>query len=240
MAKMNNYYFSEIEKIPLLTLEEEKALATKAFSGNKSAQKKLVEHNLRFVVKIANQYQGYMDVDDLINEGNMGLIHAAEKFDPSTGNKFSTYAVWWIKAYIQKAIRETSTVIRFPANQFNEMKKYKWNIASLDKDICNKDEEETTLASFLKDERILSAEEEFYKKEISSQLYKLINKLPKNEQTVLIKRYGLDGDKPMSLSEVGTLMGGYSKERIRQIEKRALLTLRKNIICSDDYAELAA
>lgn len=106
MAKMNNYYFSEIEKIPLLTLEEEKALATKAFSGDKSAQKKLVEHNLRFVVKIANQYQGYMDVDDLINEGNMGLMHAAEKFNPSTGNKFSTYAVWWIKAYIQKVPRK--------------------------------------------------------------------------------------------------------------------------------------
>ena len=237
---MNNYYFSEIEKIPLLTLEEEKALATKAFSGDKSAQKKLVEHNLRFVVKIANQYQGYMDVDDLINEGNMGLMHAAEKFNPSTGNKFSTYAVWWIKAYIQKAIRETSTGIRFPATQFNEMKKSKWNIASLDKNIGNENEDEITLASLLKDERMLNPEEEYWGKESSSQLYNAIKKLPENEQTVLIKRYGLDGEEPMSLSEVGTLMGGYSKERIRQTEKRAILNLRKELTCEDDYAMYAA
>lgn len=90
--RMNSYYLSEINKIPLLTLEEETALATKAFSGDKSAQKKLVEHNLRFVIKIANQYQGFMDIEDLITEGNMGLMHAAEKFNPANNAKFSTYA----------------------------------------------------------------------------------------------------------------------------------------------------
>lgn len=239
MTKMNSYYLSEIDKIPLLTLEEEKALATKAFSGDKLAQKKLVEHNLRFVVKIANQYQGFMDVEDLINEGNMGLMHAVEKFDPSTGNKFSTYAVWWIKAYIQKAIRETSKGIRFPANKFSEMKKSKWNIASLDKTIGNDDEGETTLASFIKDDRIMDPVDVYWEKESTSQLNQLIKILKKNEQTVIIKRYGLDRHKPMSLSEIGTLMG-YSRERIRQLEKRALIELRKKLICSDIYAELAA
>lgn len=234
---MNSYYFKEIEKIPLLTLEEEKALATKAYSGDKLAQKKLVEANLRFVVKIANQYQGYMDVEDLINEGNMGLMHAAEKFNPENNNKFSTYAVWWIKAYIQKAIRETSTGIRFPATKYSEMKNSKWDIASLDKSIGN--DEEISLASILQDNRIVDAEDLYWEKEISSKLYKMIKKLNQNEQTVLIKRYGLDGSTPMSLSEIGSLMG-YSKERIRQLEKRAILSLRKSITCSNDYVGLAA
>ncbi len=236
---MNSYYLSEIDKIPLLTLEEEKALATKAFSGDKSAQKKLVEHNLRFVVKIANQYQGFMDVEDLINEGNMGLMHAAEKFDPSTGNRFSTYAVFWIKAYIQKAIRETSKGIKFPANQFSEMKKSKWNIVSLDKSVGNDGEEETTLVSFIQDERVKEVENEFLEEEVTSRLRESIKTLNQKEQTVIIKRYGLDGKEPMSLSEVGTLMG-YSKERIRQLEKRALMELKKGLVSSNVYAELVA
>ena len=239
MTKINSYYLSEIDKIPLLTLEEEKTLATKAFRGDKSAQKKLVEHNLRFVVKIANQYQGYMDVEDLINEGNMGLMHAAEKFDPATGNKFSTYAVWWIKAYIQKAIRETSTGIRFPPNKFDERKKSKWNITSLDKTIGNDDDEETTLATFLSDDRVVNPEDEYWEQESTSLLNQFVKMLKRNEQTVIIKRYGLDGKEPMSLSEVGTLMG-YSKERIRQLEKRALIELKKNLIRSNAYAGLAA
>lgn len=229
---MKNYYFDEIERIPLLTLEEEKTLATKAFRGDKTAQKKLVEANLRFVIKIANQYQGYMDVEDLINEGNLGLIHAAEKYDPKTGNKFSTYAVWWIKAYIQKAIRETSTGIRFPAYKYEEMKNSKWRIASLDKVIGGEGDEETTLMTFLQDERLVNPEDRFWEQETSSQLKKLIKSLSKNEQTVLTKRFGLDGKEPMSLSEVGTLMG-YTKERIRQIEKKAILELRKNMKCAD-------
>ncbi|MCQ2576838.1 MAG: hypothetical protein MJ162_08830 [Treponema sp.] len=85
MKKINSFYSSEINRIPLLTLEEEKTLATKAFSGDKSAQKKLVEANLRLVVKISNRYQGYMDIDDLVNEGNLGLMKAAEKFNPENG-----------------------------------------------------------------------------------------------------------------------------------------------------------
>lgn len=236
---MNDFYLSEINKIPLLTVEEEKTLATKAFSGDKRAQKELVEHNLRFVVKIANQYQKYMDIDDLINEGNMGLMHAAEKFDPSLGNRFSTYAVWWIKASIQKAIRETSKGIRFPSNKYDEMMKSKWNFASLDKKIDSDEDEETTLASFIKDERIKSPEDEYWEQESTSQLIQMVSMLDENEQTVIKKRYGLDGTEPMSLSEVGTLMG-YSKERIRQLEKRALIELKKKMNSSDIYADLAA
>lgn len=238
MTKMNDFYFREIEKIPLLTLEEEKTLATKAFSGDKEAQNKLVEANLRFVVKIANRYKHYMELEDLITEGNLGLMHAAEKFNPNNGNKFSTYAVWWIQAYIQKAIRETSTGIRFPAHKFKEMKNPKWNIASLDKTIDCDGDADVTLGAFLKDNRVQTPEEEFINSSSSSQIRKMINNLNANEQTVLTKRYGLDGKKPMSLSEIGTLMG-YSKERIRQLELRAINHL-KNISNNLDYAGLAA
>lgn len=240
MTKLNSYYLSEIKKIPLLTLEEEKALATKAFIGDKCAQKKLVEHNLRFVLKIANQYKGFMDYDDLVNEGNIGLMHAAEKFDPSNNAKFSTYAAWWIRAYIQKAIRETSTLIRFPANKFSEMKKSKWNLASLDKTIGNDEDEETTLGGIFKDERYVNPEDEYCEHELFAQLNELVKKLNQKEQTIIIKRYGLDGNAPMSLSEVGTFMGGYSKERIRQLEKRALIELRKNMIRSNMNEGLVA
>ncbi len=239
MTKMNSYYFKEIEKIPLISHEEEKSLAAKAFSGDKKAQKKLVEANLRFVVKIANQYQGYMDVEDLIMEGNMGLMHAAEKFNPENGNRFSTYAVFWIRCYIQKAIRETSTGIKFPATKYKEMKNLKWNIASLDKVISNSDDEEVTLGSFVKDKRNLNPETEFYKKETSEKLVQSINSLGQKERYILINRYGLNGKDPMSLSELGKVKG-YSKERIRQIEKHALAELRKNLDGSDKTAYLAA
>lgn len=237
MVKNNTIYLNEISKIPQLTPEEEKVLATKAYSGDKSAKKKLIESNLRFVVKIANEYLGYMDLEDLINEGNLGLIHAAEKFDSSTGNKFITYAVWWIRAYIQKAIRETSTGIKFPSHKFDEMKKSKWKLASLDSPI--KTDEGTTLLECLRDERLITPETEFYQKESSTHLKSFIKMLKPNEQTVIIKRYGLDGKEPMTLSEIGSLMG-YSKERIRQLENRALAQLKKNLNYSNFYASSVA
>lgn len=238
MTKPNSYYLREIEKISLLTVEEEKALATKASSGDKLAKKKLVESNLRFVVKIANEYLGYMDLEDLINEGNLGLMHAAEKFNPSTGNKFITYAVWWIRAYMQKAIRETSTGVKFPSNKFDEMKKSKWKLASLDKAVGN-DEEKATLADFIVDERIMNPEEKFLIHQTELELKQFIKELKPNEKAVIIKRYGLDGKDPMTLSEIGSILG-FSKERIRQLESRALNQLKKNLTYSNYYVDLVA
>lgn len=237
MVKNNTIYLNEISKIPQLTPKEEKVLATKAYSGDKLAQKKLVESNLKFVVKIANEYLGYMDLEDLINEGNIGLIHAAEKFNPSTGNKFITYAVWWIRAYMQKAIRETSTGIKFPSNKFDEMKKSKWKIASLDSPI--KTDEETTLLECLPDDYFMTSETECFQKDLMVHLKSFIKMLKPNEQTVIIKRYGLDGKEPMKLSEIGSLMG-YSKERIRQLENRALAQLKKDLNYSNFYASSVA
>lgn len=238
MAKKNtSYYFNEIYKIPLLTKEEEKFLAIKAYAGNKWAQNKLVEHNLRFVAKIAVKYQNYMDMEDLVAEGSLGLIRAAEKFNPERGTKFITYAVFWIKAYIQQAIRKTSCGIRFPATRFEEMKK--WKMASLDKSIANKDDDDAALSDFIEDEKVPDPSVEICSKELVLQLEKSLEMLGERERHVVNRRFGLDGNKPMSLSQIGAQMG-YSKETIRKIESNALRKLRNNIDKAGGYADLAA
>lgn len=225
MEKISAFYLKEINKVPLLTREEEKVLASRAFNGDKLAQKKLVEANLRFVIKIAKKYQGYMDLEDLINEGNLGLMYAAQKYNPSSNAKFSTYAAWWIREYIQKAIRDTATGIKFPSAKYKEMKNAKWKFASLDKKVKGADEEETTLLHMVKDEKSLTPEDQFISKESVCNLYSVIDKLKHTEQAVIIMRYGLNGENPMSLSEVGNVIG-CSKERVRQIETKAIKLLR--------------
>lgn len=213
-------YLRTIRSIPLLTLEEEKTLAAKAFRGDKQAQNKLVESNLRFVIKIAARYKGLMELEDLINEGSIGLMTAARKFNPESGNKFITYASWWITASIQKAVRETSTGIKFPNNKYNEMKNKKWRMSSLDETVPGKDGDEVSKVSLISDDRNLNPEEEFFMEEDRALTLEIVESLSPKEKTVLYYRYGLDGKKPLSLSETGEKMG-YSKERVRQIEIRA-------------------
>lgn len=119
-----NYYFNEINKIPLLTHEEEIELAKKSKKGDINSIQKLTLHNLRFVVSVAKQYQGQgMSVEDLINEGNIGLIRAAEKFDESRGFKFISYAVWWIRQSIIQSIIENSKNVRIPTNKIRNTNK---------------------------------------------------------------------------------------------------------------------
>ncbi len=238
MNKMNDYYYCDISKVPLLTLEEEKTLATKAFSGDKAAQDKLVEANLRFVVSIANKYAGLMELDDLIDEGNLGLMHAAEKYDPSSKARFATYAAWWIKAYIQKAIRETSTGIKFPSNKYEEMKKPEWKLLSLDKTLSSSEDSTTSLSDFIFDDKVDDVEEEYCKKALASDLRTSLNILDDRAKTVLIKRFGLDGAEPLSLSQLGVLMN-LTRESIRQIEKKALSTLKNNTELYE-YLDVAA
>lgn len=221
-----DFYMKEIESIPLLTAEEEKALATKAFSGDKNAQNKLVKSNLRFVVKIAKSYKGY-ETEDLINEGNLGLIKAAEKFNPACGTKFITYAVWWIKAYIQKSIRESSTGIKFPSGKYKDMCDPKWRISSLYKNI-NKEGKNVMLISQIEDINSVDPEENNIIKIIIENLYKEINKLNNTEQFVIINRYGLFGREQQTLAEVGRSLD-LSKERIRQIEKNVIGQLKDKL-----------
>ena len=116
-------YFSEISRIPLLTKEEEIKLAVKAKNGNKAAKDKLVTSNLKFVIKLAKQYQNLgLDIEDLISEGNLGLIEAVDHFNPEKGFRFLSYALWWIRRSILKAIEEKGRPIRLPANKIQEMR----------------------------------------------------------------------------------------------------------------------
>jgi len=229
-----SFYFSEIDNFNLLTAEEEKALGKKAFKGDAEAQKKLVQSNLKLVIKIANTYKGYDDVEDLINEGNMGLMHAARKFDPDNGARFSTYAGLWIKAYIQKAIRETSTGVRFPAAKYKELKQDKWHFASLDK-VVGSEEDGECFGSFLKDDVNALPEETCIEDDTISLVRKIVNSLDPVSKAVICKRYGFDGEEQMSLAEIGKLFG-YSKERIRQIEIKAEKTIRIRLERNDYVA----
>ena len=222
-----DFYMKEIESIPLLTAVEEKALATKAFSGDKIAQNKLVKSNLRFVVKIAKSYKGY-EVEDLINEGNIGLMKAAEKFNPECGTKFITYAVWWIKAYIQKSIRETATGIKFPSSKYKEMNNPKWKFSSLNKEV-KFDNKNVELISLIEDIYSKSSEEKVIQNYLLNELYQNINELNDIEKNVILNRYGFTSDKKKSLSEIGKSLN-LSRERVRQIEHRAICNLRNKMI----------
>lgn len=222
-----DFYMKEIESIPLLTAVEEKALATKAFSGDKIAQNKLVKSNLRFVVKIAKSYKGY-EAEDLINEGNIGLMKAAEKFNPECGTKFITYAVWWIKAYIQKSIRETATGIKFPSSKYKEMNNPKWKFSSLNKEV-KFDNKNVELISLIEDIYSESPEEKIIQNYLLNELYQNINELNDIEKNVILNRYGFTSDKKKSLSEIGKSLN-LSRERVRQIEHRAICNLRNKMI----------
>ena len=259
-------YLKEINKIPLLSNEEEVKLAEKAAAGDKLAKNKIINANLRFVVTIAKKYQKKgLDIEDLISEGNIGLINAIEKFDVSKGYRFISYAVWWIRQSILKAICEKSRPIRLPLNRANELvriehaKKELYStglslneedeitevanmlnmdsthvreminiskeMASLDSEIYGKDNSYTTMGEMLEDTRYAAPDTKLIEEDMNRELNDVIDTLKPNEAQVLRMRYGLDGQKPMSLKEVGAAFD-LTKERIRQIEKIAIKRMR--------------
>ncbi len=258
-----NIYLKEITRIPLLSNEEENELAKKAAAGDKTAKDKIVNANLRFVINVAKKYQNQgIDLVDLISEGNLGLLTAIEHFDVSKGYHFISYAVWWIRQAILKAICEKSRPIRLPLNRANELvqiektrkmlsgkKNEKQEIEeigrllnmdsshvreminlsremiSLDSPVVTSDSNKASFGDFVEDTRFAqpddAAVEEFMKKDIDD----VLNTLKPNEAKVLRMRYGLNGSKPMSLKEVGDKCN-LTKERIRQIEKHALVRMQ--------------
>lgn len=259
-------YLKEINKIPLLSNEEEVELAEKAAAGDKLAKNKIINANLRFVVTIAKKYQKKgLDIEDLISEGNIGLINAIEKFDVSKGYRFISYAVWWIRQSILKAICEKSRPIRLPLNRANELvriehaKKELYStglslneedeitevanmlnmdsthvreminiskeMASLDSEIYGKDNSYITMGEMLEDTRYAAPDTKLIEEDMNRELNDVIDTLKPNEAQVLRMRYGLDGQKPMSLKEVGEAFD-LTKERIRQIEKKAIKRLQ--------------
>lgn len=256
-------YLKDINKIPMISHEEEIELAKKAQAGDAVAKNKLVNSNLRFVVNVAKKYQNHgLDLTDLISEGNIGLLTAVEKFDISKGYHFISYAVWWIRQSILKAICEKSRAIRLPLNRANELVQIEHakkvigskkseqqefeeiaamlnmdaghvrdmvnisrDIVSLDAEINDGGDGHTKLADFYEDESYERPEEKAITEAMHDDINKVVDTLRPNEAKVIRMRYGLNGLKPMSLKEVGQECD-LTKERIRQIEKHAIVRLQ--------------
>ncbi|MDR2965367.1 MAG: RNA polymerase sigma factor RpoD/SigA [Treponema sp.] len=223
MAMDNNLavYLKEINRVPLMTRDEEEKTAHKAASGDQRARDKLVSANLRFVVNVAKKYQGLgLPLEDLISEGNTGLVNAVDRFDVKKGYHFISYAVWWIRQAILSAINEKSKMIRLPANRFAEASRYE--VVSLDNLVSS--DKEATLADCLQDDQYISPDQAAEYKMMEIDIDNALNTLKKDEAEILRYHFGL-GRTPMSLKEIG-MHYNLSKERIRQIEEKALSRLR--------------
>ncbi len=256
-------YLKEINKIPLLSRDEETDLALKAAQGDTVARDKIVSSNLRFVVNVAKKYQNHgLELEDLISEGNIGLLTAIERFDVSKGYHFISYAVWWIRQAILKAICEKSRMIRLPLNRANELvqieharklvsgdKTEEQEIAeianmlnmdavhvrdminisremvSLDAAVRPDSSESSNVADFLEDSRYADPADVVIDSAMQEEIDAVLSSLTEREATVLRYRFGLGGNKSMSLKEVGDKFN-LTKERIRQIEKKAIKRLQ--------------
>ena len=255
-------YLREINKIPLLTREEEVYLARSARDGSQDAKDKLIQANLRFVVNVAKKYQNQgLTLSDLISEGNLGLITAVDKFDVDKGYHFISYAVWWIKQSILKAICEKSRMIRLPLNRANELlqiEKVKREIGSnkdgeadieeiadfldMDKsrinDLINaskefvsletplsSDKDANTISDLMEDTKGADPEEVLIDRTLQESIEEVLSTLTEKESNVIKYRFGLNGERPHSLKEIGDKYN-LTKERIRQIEKKAISRLR--------------
>ncbi len=257
-------YLREIGKIPLLTAEEELALAKKVVSGDKRAKDAMAEANMRLVVSIAKRYVGRgLDLLDLIQEGNTGLLRAVEKFDPERGFKFSTYATWWIRQAITRAIADQARTIRIPVHmvetinkllrtqrrltqelnreptneeiaaaleidvdKVEHIMKIKQDISSLDASVRD-DDEDSVLGDFIEDEDTKTPTESASEQLLKEQVKQILSTLTEREQKILKLRFGLEDGKSHTLEEVGQEFS-VTRERIRQIEAKALAKLRKH------------
>lgn len=258
-----NIYFKQIDSVPLMSREEEFDLAMKAKQGDKIARDKILSANLRFVVSVAKKYQNRgVELIDLISEGNIGLLIAIDKFEPEKGYHFISYAVWWIRQTILKAIYEKGKMIRLPANktndllQINKMRKTFKNqlseeeelvaiaemlnmtpkyvhemimisreVYSLDSLIVTDKTDTSTLADLLEDDTTVSPEENAINQNMKSEIDNVLATLTEKEAEIIRYRFGLNGRKAMSLKEVGEVFN-LTKERIRQIEKKAIKRLQ--------------
>ncbi len=254
-------YLKDIGKIPLLSTDEETELAQKMMEGNELAKQRLSEANLRLVVSIAKRYVGRgMHLLDLIQEGNLGLMKAVDKFDYTKGFKFSTYATWWIRQAITRAIADQARTIRIPvhmvetinkvvkvsrqllqdlgrepspeeiANQMGipvervvEIQKIAQDPVSLETPIG--EEEDSNLGTFIEDENAASPSDVVAFSMLKQQLISILDTLTPREEKVLRLRYGIDDGRPRTLEEVGKEFN-VTRERIRQIEAKALRKLR--------------
>ena len=254
-------YLKDIGTVSLLSPDEEKELARRMSEGDLGAKQRLSEANLRLVVSIAKRYVGRgMQFLDLIQEGNMGLLKAVEKFDYTKGFKFSTYATWWIRQSITRAIADQARTIRIPVHMVEtinktgrvsrmllqklgrepspaeiaaemgipvekvvEIQKIAQDPVSLETPIG--EEEDSHLSDFLEDDKAPSPSDRAEAKMLKEELLKVLDTLTPRENEVIRKRYGLDDSRPKTLEEVGREFN-VTRERIRQIEAKALRKLR--------------
>ena len=255
-------YLKEINKVPLLTREEEQNYARRAADGEMLAKNKLIQANLRFVVNVAKKYQNQgLPLADLISEGNIGLMNAIERFDVSKGYHFISYAVWWIRQAILKAICEKSRMIRLPLNRANELvqiekmrkelqsgskgdpeiheiakaldmkEEHVADLINISRDMVSLDtpiydeKDSSILSDFVEDKGQKAPEESVIDRSLQEDINTVLNTLSGKEADIIQYRFGLNGKRPMSLKEIGNRYK-LTKERIRQIEKKALKRLQ--------------
>jgi RNA polymerase primary sigma factor len=258
-------YLNDIGKIPMLTPEDEAELARRIREGDQEALDKLTRSNLRFVVSVAKQYQNQgLSLSDLINEGNVGLMKAARRFDETKGFKFISYAVWWIRQSILQAIVEYSRIVRLPLNkvgsynkvneaflsfvqefereptheelaellnmtpkEISNMLKGNGRHVSVDAPISGEDGDSTMLDMISSDEEGESPDGSLMEQSLKEEVQQGLSILSPREVEVLSSYYGLNGQKSLTLEEIGDLYG-LTRERVRQIKERAIRRLRKS------------
>ncbi len=254
-------YLKEISNYPLIDRDEEARLAKEIHAGVEAALDKLVRSNLRFVVSVAKKYQNQgVPLPDLINEGNLGLIRAAHKFDETKGIKFISYAVWWIRQAILQALAEQSRIVRVPLNRAGALHRIGRRSSSLLQELgreptveeiaegleISRDEVERTLAisqshlsldapvtagednrllDYLPDQFAAGPEDEAYEHALKETVEDALSSLKEREARILRLYFGLDDNEPMTLEEIGSLMG-ITRERVRQIKEKALSRMR--------------
>lgn len=258
-------YMHQIGRIPLLSFEQEQELGQKIAAGDVEARNKLVESNLRLVVSIAKRYTGRsrMSFLDLVQEGTMGLIRAVDKFDYTMGYKFSTYATYWIRQAISKAVAEQSRTIRVPMHIIEALSKLNTVTRKLFQELEREptaeeiatrmeltvekvkelmtivkeptsldatlsDDDETTVGDLVADESVEDFNTSIFQEEVAKTIQEVLLTLDPREQEVITMRYGLKGTKARTLEEIGNHFS-LTKERIRQIEEKALRKLRNPI-----------
>jgi len=257
-------YLREISKTDLLTPAQEVELAEKIKNGDKKARAHMIKANLRLVVKIAQDYSNYgLPLSDLISEGNIGLMKAVERFDPEKGGKLSTYASWWIKQSVKRALANQSKTIRLPVHMVDKisrmrrisnmlaedlgreptdtelseelgiprkklamLKQAAQRPASLDAPV--QEGETSAYGELIGDDHAIDPSLALENKNMHTQLDGLLDVLDEREQRIIDARFGLDGQNPKTLEEVG-LEFGVTRERIRQLQNVALAKMRKNL-----------
>jgi RNA polymerase primary sigma factor len=256
------YYLDQIGKTPLLTLEEETALARRVLKGDEAARQKMIQSNLRLVVRIAKDYDNFgLSLMDLISEGNFGLIKAVERFDPDKGGKLSTYASWWIKQAIKRALASNGKTIRLPVHMVDRiaqmrrvtarltteigrephneeiaaameiplakvvhMKSIANRAASLDQPVG--EDGDATLGDLVKDDSERTPFETLRGKSDNAEIAEMLAALEPREAEILTHRFGLNGESPLTLEEVGERFK-LTRERVRQLQQSALMQLRR-------------